>query len=98
MAEPLKTRSRRGRLSDNQVKAMSGFQSDLMVKDYQGILQDFILVADTTDGLDFRIETNEVNIDKLLQLVAMNSAHKLKGMITESQQNIRKLEALSVAW
>ena len=59
MADPRRISTRRAVLSYSQVREMNPNWTDLMVKDYQGILQDFAFTADELDDLEIRVEANE---------------------------------------
>ena len=61
MAEPRSTSTRRAVLSYAQVKELTDWP-DLLLKDYQGILQDFVFTSDEIDALEFRVEQNEDDI------------------------------------
>lgn len=52
MAVPRRVSTRRAVLSYSQIKEMNPEWADLMVKDYQGILQDFAFTADEIDTLE----------------------------------------------
>lgn len=66
MADPRRTSTRRAILSYDQYKdlykSINIVLPDLLVKDYQGILQDFIFVSDEIDGLEIRVIQNEEDI------------------------------------
>ena len=74
MADPRSTSTRRAVLSYSQLKDLtkkSGFQwPDLLIKDYQGIIQDFVFTANELDDLDARVTINELNIIILQNKVA----------------------------
>lgn len=59
MADPRRTGTRRAVLSYSQLREMNPNWTDLMIKDYQGILQDFSFTADELDDLELRVEANE---------------------------------------
>lgn len=61
MAAPRSTSTRRAVLSYAQVKELTEWP-DLLLKDYQGILQDFVFTSDELDGLDVRVTNNEADI------------------------------------
>jgi hypothetical protein len=69
MADPRRTSTRRAVLSYDQYKdlykSIGIVLPDLLVKDYQGILQDFIFTSDEIDGLDVRVTVNEKDISEL---------------------------------
>lgn len=69
MADPRKASTRRAVLSYDQLKRLTdeaGFKwPDLLIKDYQGIIQDFIFLADGEDELELRIIQNEEDIEDL---------------------------------
>ena len=52
MANPRRVSTRRAVLSYSQLKELNPKWSDLMVKDYQGILQDFEFTANEIDTLE----------------------------------------------
>jgi len=66
MADPRRISTRRAVLSYSQIKELNPNFKDLMVKDYQGILQDFSFSSDEIDDLEVRVVQNEVNISYLL--------------------------------
>lgn len=61
MATPRSTSTRRAVLSYDHLKELTNFP-DLMLKDYQGILADFIFTSDEIDGLELRVIVNDENI------------------------------------
>ena len=69
MADPRRTSTRRAVLSYDHYKDLYkgiGIEMpDLLVKDYQGILQDFIYTSDEIDKVDIRIIINESDIKDL---------------------------------
>lgn len=69
MADPRSTSTRRAVLSYDHYKDLwksAGIiLPDLLVKDYQGILQDFIFTSDEIDLIDVRITINEADIAEL---------------------------------
>ena len=94
MAYPRRTLTRRAVLGYDQLRRItkgSGSQwPDLLIKDYQGIIQDFAFLADSNDDLDSRIVENESNIeinktdikankDNLETHVSSNSEHGVTG-------------------
>ena len=66
MVDPRRTSTRRAVLSYDHFKELykeAGVQlPDLLVKDYQGIFQDFVFTSDEIDGLEIRVEQNEEDI------------------------------------
>lgn len=64
--EPRRVSTRRAVLSYDQLGRLtkeSGNQwPDLLIKDYQGIIQDFAFLADELDALEVRVEANELAI------------------------------------
>jgi hypothetical protein len=87
MAEPRRTSTRRAVLSYDHFKdlykSIGIVLPDLLVKDYQGILQDFVFTSDEIDGLDFRITKNEENIsdlqDRILRTVKITNDYIAKS-------------------
>ena len=70
MADPRSASTRRAVLSYDQLKQLteeSGAQwPNLLIKDYQGIIQDFIFTSGEIDGLEVRVEANEAAITQLI--------------------------------
>lgn len=81
MTDPRRVSTRRAVLSYSQVKQLTQWP-DLLVKDYQGILQDFAYLADETDALELRVEINEADIDELQQKVEDLEARTLRVIST----------------
>ena len=46
-----------------------------MVKDYQGIIQDFVFLADTADAFELRIDANQENIAINVVAIALNKSN-----------------------
>lgn len=73
MAEPRRISTRRAVLSYEHLKQLTklgGFEwPDLLIKDYQGILQDSSFLADEIDNLELRVIQNEEDILDLQQRV-----------------------------
>lgn len=65
MADPRRVSTRRAVLSYSQIKDMNPQWADLMIKDYQGILQDFAFTSDEIDGLEIIVLENQINIVEL---------------------------------
>lgn len=61
MADPRRTSTRRAVLSYSQLKELTDWP-DLLLKDYQGILQDFVFTANEIDGLEDQVEQNSEDI------------------------------------
>ena len=74
MANPRRTSTRRAVLSYDQYKdlykSVGIVMPDLLVKDYQGILQDFVFTSDEIDALEIRVIQNEEDIIDLQLRVA----------------------------
>ena len=74
MTEPRRVSTRRAILSYDQYKdlykSVGIVMPDLLVKDYQGILQDFVFVTDEIDALELRVIKNEEDIADLQLRVA----------------------------
>ena len=66
MADPRSTATRRAVLSYDQLKQLtkeSGAEwPNLLIKDYQGIIQDFVFTSNELDELDARVTINEAAI------------------------------------
>ena len=66
MADPRSAATRRAVLSYDQLKQLtkeSGMQwPDLLIKDYQGIIQDFVFTSNELDALETKIAVNTANI------------------------------------
>jgi hypothetical protein len=86
MADPRRVSTRRAVLSYDQLKQLTkeaGFQwPDLLVKDYQGIIQDFIFTAEEIDDLELRVLENEIDIADLQSRVAVLEYKAFKTVIT----------------
>ena len=69
MADPRSTATRRAVLSYDQLKQLtkeSGAEwPNLLIKDYQGIIQDFVFTSNELDELDARVTINEAAIASL---------------------------------
>ena len=70
MAEPRRISTRRAVLSYEHLKQLAKDWPDLLIKDYQGILQDSSFLADEIDSLELRVIQNEEDILELQQDVA----------------------------
>ena len=94
MADPRKASTRRAVLSYDQLKRLTdeaGFTwPDLLIKDYQGIIQDFIFLADSEDALEIRIEQNETDIEDLQGRVEV-----LESKVFRTVSTVDSLTALS---
>ena len=98
MADPRRVSTRRAVLSYDQLKQLTkeaGFQwPDLLVKDYQGIIQDFIFTAEEIDDLELRVIQNEEDILDLQGRVTILEYKSTKvinttvGLTTEGYQTI----------
>ena len=64
MADPRRTLTRRAIISYDQLRELTDWPN-LLIKDYQGIIQDFAFLADEEDKLELRIVINEGNISDL---------------------------------
>lgn len=64
MADPRRTSTRRAIISYDQLKELTNWPN-LLIKDYQGIIQDFAFLADEEDKLELRIIQNEEDIEEL---------------------------------
>ncbi len=65
MADPRRISTRRAVLSYEHLKQLTKDWPDLLIKDYQGILQDSSFLADEIDGLELRVIQNEEDIADL---------------------------------
>lgn len=74
MANPRSTSTRRAVLSYDHYKdlykGIGIVMPDLLVKDYQGILQDFIYTSDEIDAIDVRVTKNEEDIVEIKEDIA----------------------------
>jgi len=61
MADPRSTNTRRAVLSYSQLKALTNWP-DLLVNDYQGILQDSVYMAGEVDNLEIIVIENKEDI------------------------------------
>ena len=64
MADPRRTSTRRAIISYDHLKELTNWPN-LLIKDYQGIIQDFSFLADEEDKLELRIIINKGNITDL---------------------------------
>lgn len=88
MAAPRSTLTRRAVISYNHYKDLwsnAGIAlPDLLVEDYQGILQDFIFTSDEIDGLESRVIINteniQINAENIETHVTSNSEHGVTGV------------------
>ena len=91
MADPRSASTRRAVLSYDQLKQLteeSGAQwPNLLIKDYQGIIQDFIFTSGEIDGLEVRVEANE---DAITQLFL--DVNALDGRVTINEADILDLQ------
>lgn len=82
MAEPRSTSTRRAVLSYDQLKDLFrgiGIElPDLFVKDYQGILQDFVYTSDEIDGIDTIVDGNTKDIIELQESHYPNIASQVQ--------------------
>lgn len=89
MADPRRVSTRRAVLGYDQLKKLtkeSGFQwPDLLIKDYQGIIQDFSFLSDETDSLELRVIANEEDIAQLKLDVA-----DLQGRVDDLEYRVYK--------
>ena len=69
MADPRRVSTRRAVLSYEHLKQLTNWK-DLVVKDYQGILQDTSFLADEIDAVELRVIKNEEDIEVLQEDVA----------------------------
>jgi len=87
MADPRRSSTRRAVLSYDQFKDLykqAGVDiPDLLTKDYQGIFQDFVFLADAADGLDALIADNTANITTNATNITTNTTN-----ITTNATNI----------
>lgn len=94
MADPRQASTRRGILSYSQLKRLTKEAGNewptMLINDYQGILQDFIFLANDADEFDSRITQNEddiifnaediqTNADNLDNHTTSNSQHGVTG-------------------
>lgn len=68
MADPRRASTRRAVLSYDQLKQLINWP-DLLVKDYQGIIQDFAFTADEIDALEIIVLENKEDIEELQEAV-----------------------------
>ena len=72
MADPRRVSTRRAILSYDQYKdlykSIGIVMPDLLVKDYQGILQDFVFTSDEIDALEIRLVYLEDRVLKTIKV------------------------------
>ena len=92
MAEPRRISTRRAVLSYSQIKEMNPQWTDLMVKDYQGILQDFAFTADEVDGLEVIVFENSNDI------VELQDSHypSLSAQMQQIQKQLKGLAEFTI--
>ena len=78
MADPRRISTRRAVLSYSQIKELNPTFPDLMVKDYQGILQDFSFNADELDLLEVIVLENSGDIVELQDSHYPNTSQQLE--------------------
>ena len=83
MATPRRVSTRRAVLSFSQLKDMNPNWVDLMVKDYQGIIEDFSFTSDEIDALELRVIDNEDDI-----LALQISVADLQERVTELEYRV----------
>jgi hypothetical protein len=96
MAVPRKTSTRRAVLSYEQLRRLTtqgGFEwPDLLVKDYQGILQDFAFLADETDNLELslseRITALEYRVYENVSTTISLTAEEFQIILCKNTSNI----------
>ena len=91
MAAPRGTITRRAVLSYSQLRELSGFP-DLLLKDYQGILQDSVYIAGEVDSLEVIIIENKEDIIELQDSHYPNVSTQLQFL----QQQINGLPEFTV--
>jgi len=96
MATPRRTSTRRAVLSFERLKeltkASGAVWSDLLIEDYQGIIQDFVANADSIDTLEVRIIINEGDILDLQDSHYPNMATQVQFL----QQQINGLPEFTI--
>ena len=98
MADPRSTATRRAVLSYDQLKQLteeSGAQwPNLLIKDYQGIIQDFVFTSNELDEIDARVTINEAAIANLnirvdvLEFKSTKVINTITSLTTEGYQTI----------
>ena len=76
MANPRSVSTRRAVLSYDHLKELTSFP-DLMLKDYQGILADFVFTSDEIDDLEVKVTQNTDDIEAH---VTSDSEHGVTGV------------------
>jgi hypothetical protein len=98
MADPRSTATRRAVLSYDQLKQLteeSGAEwPNLLIKDYQGIIQDFVFTSNELDAIDARVTINEAAIASLnirvdvLEFKSTKVINTIVDMTTDGYQTI----------
>jgi len=86
MADPRSTSTRRAVLSYNHLKELTGWK-ELIIEDYQGILEDFVYVTDEIDNLEITVNENTEAIESLSERVEV-----LEGEIDGIKSRLEVLE------
>lgn len=86
MADPRRVSTRRAVLSYEHLKQLTNWK-DLVVKDYQGILQDTSFLADEIDAVEIRVIKNEEDIVEIKQDIV-----EIKADIVDLQERVSTLE------
>ena len=92
MADPRRISTRRAVLSYSQIRDMNPQWTDLMVKDYQGILQDFAFTSDEIDGLEVIVFENSSDI------VELQDSHypSLSSQMQQIQKQLKGLPEFTI--
>lgn len=92
MADPKRASTRRAVLSFDRLKSItkeSGNEwPELLIKDYQGILQDFIFLADDSDGSDAKITQNSEDIATNVDDIQTNATNFDNHNTSNSQHGV----------
>lgn len=101
MAEPRSTSTRRAVLSYDHFKELYAEAGvvipDLLVKDYQGIFQDFVFTSDEIDRIDVRVTKNEADIIALDLRVTENEADIVDLQLRVAALEYRVYENISIS-
>ena len=86
MAETRRSQTRRGVLGYDHLKKLTNWHP-LLIKDYQGILQDFAFLADSEDDLELRIDGLQERIE-VLEFKAFETINTTTSLTTSGYQII----------
>ena len=98
MTDPRRVKTRRAVLSYDQYKDLyrqAGINlPDLLIKDYQGIFQDFVFTATEIDSIDVRVTKNEEDIVEVKKDILDLQSRILRTIKTTSNYIAKSFEVV----